>query len=66
MKNYEVLVNGNSTGQMIVNTKNEESAINTWLNFNPQDKGKIAFKPIFINYPPMFQSCIFALENSVN
>lgn len=68
--NYEVFINGETTGRVVVNSPSKEQALSAWDYWHP-DKIEIELKPCHIHVPKMFQNCImdvadFELLNSEN
>ena len=59
--NYEVYINGKTTGNAIVNSPSENDAKKVWSRFHADNE--ITLKPIELNVPSMFQNCIMNISN---
>lgn len=58
MKNLLILINGVLNGQIVVNSKSEESAREIYEHFNGPQGDSLTFEEVDINVPQMFSNCI--------
>jgi len=62
MKNFEILLNGETTGEIVVNAESEKSAIQLYEYWNQEDGIITAVELMGITMPPVFDSCLFPLS----